>query len=131
MDEVSDLSTHCSPCIDNAKRLGLILYNPVVIPRATEEAGIIKRAFQEAGFEAATILWKNKEELFSAINEDLIQEEVDNSSILICCIMVRGNSGAVLDSEGKPLTVNAIIHHLRSKLPTNLTLVRKKHQNIT
>ena len=100
-------------------------------PGVTEEAGDMKRALKEAGFEAATYMWKNKEELFSAINENLTQEKAENSSILICCIMAHGTRGAVLDSEGKPLPVNAIIHNLSSKLPTNLPLVRNKRQYIT
>ena len=91
----------------------------------------MKRALKEAGFEAATYMWKNKEELFSAINENLTQEKAENSSILICCIMAHGTRGAVLDSDGKAIPINAIIHQLSSKLPTNLPLVRNKRQYIT
>ena len=133
MDEVRDLSAHSSSFIiphhtDHAKRLGLILYNPIDRENgAAEEADKIEAVLKGVGFDTVKKEWESREDLFGALNENLNAGKVANCSIMIFCLMAHGRSGGVGGSYGDEIPINAVLHQLGSKLHQHLPLVRSSN----
>ena len=133
MDEVRDLSAHSSSFIiphhtDHAKRLGLILYNPIDMENgAAEEANKIEADMKRVGFDTVMKEWECREDLFGTLNENLNAGKVDNCSIMMFCLMAHGRSGVVGGSYGDEIPINAVLHELGSKLPQHLPLVKSSN----
>ena len=133
MDEVRDLSAQCSSFIipnhiDHAKRLGLILYNPIDRENgAAEEADKIEADLKGVGFDTVKKEWKSREDLFGAMDENLDEGNVANCSIVICCLMAHGRAGVVRGSNGDDFPVNNVLRQLESKLPPHLPSVRRRN----
>ena len=132
-DDIQDLSSLSSSYlipqrVDHARRLGLILYNPIDRENgAAEEANKIEADLKRVGFDTVKKEWESKDDLFGAINEDLDEGNVRNCSIVICCLMAHGRCGVVGGSYGDEIPINAVLQQLGSKLPQHLPLVRSSN----
>ena len=105
-----------------SRRYGLIIFNSHNRPNAAKEASYLKRSLKIAEFKVKKRRWSHSKALYEEIEEALTHLAAD-CSLLFVCIMAHGSRGELVDSNGAPIAINNVLHHLTIRLSMTLPVV--------
>ena len=105
-----------------SRRYGLIIFNSHNRHNAAKEANDLEQSLENADFVVLKREWSNSKALYKEIEKALTHWAAD-CSLLFVCIMAHGSRGELVDSNGAPIAINNVLHHLTIRLSMTLPVV--------
>lgn len=104
------------------KRQALVLFNTHQRENSVDEALVMHKGFEEAGFYSKSIEWSDALKLPHVLAEQ-IHQRVQSTSVLFVCIMSHGKAGMILGNNSSLMPITDILTVIGNNLPQYIPLV--------